>query len=1275
MTTTRPPPWDGSAANPYQYIQDGIDAAVSGVDTVLVKDGTYTGTLNKNLNFGGKAITVMSQNGSSACIIDCEDSGQGFYFGSGEGATSVLQGFTITNGSATAGGGICCSGSSPTISYCRITGNLVSDDGGGIYCVSSSSPAITGCTISHNTAGDNGGGVYCTASSHPTISGCSITDNTADGQGGGMTMLGGSDPTLTGCSITSNTANRGGGFYWYDSDPTLTDCTVSYNESTGSGGAGIFCYGSSATITGCTVTRNETSGGTGGGITSFDHTGSITNCTISGNSAWRGGGIECYTSSASITNCVIASNTASFRGGAVWLILGSNPQFTNCTITDNEAPTGGGMYFSDSGGTTLVNCILWGDSSQEIYVASGGNPTVDYCDVQGGWLGTGNIDADPLFIDAGSPIMVASFMNFRLRPGSPCIDAATSSKPAPLTDMEGRARYDDPTTPNTGGGASPYYDMGAYEFKAYYVNGDPAIGSNSFDGLEPIYNIVTGHGPELTIQAGINDAVDGDVVSVAPYTYTGLGNRDLHFSGTAAALISEAGAATTIIDCEGADQGFSLASGEPRTTVIDGFTITNGGSVNYGGGIACWLGSTPTILNCVVTDCSVASCGGAVCFDRSPARLVNCALIGNTADQYGGGIECYDTWAYIEQCTIMGNTAGWDGGGMWCTSSGQLPYVKSCLIARNSTAASGGGIYYDGAIGQIANCTIAYNTAAVSGGGLQCMSGSANMNNCILWGNSPDEIAGTGTPTLYYCDVDGGWAGVGSNNINADPNFVYVRADKYRLRPGSPCIDAGSGSDLAAPVDIEGRPRYDDPMTPNTGGGSEPYFDIGAYEFKGYYVNDATGNDAWSGLMPYWDGVDGPKETVQAGIDAAGDGDLVSVAPGTYTGVDNYDLDFGGKPITLMSEGGTSCTTINADGAGRVLDFSSGETGMAIVLGFTLSKGLPPGGAGFGGCIRCDGSSPSILACRVVGGTSQYGGGIGCLNTGADALILDCEIDHNLATLYGGAIECHGSSPTITNCLIHHNEAMDEGGAIDLDGAMHPTITQCTLSMNVAGTGGGGIYSLDSGESIRDCILWGDTPDEFNWSLGLNILTYCDVQDGTGEAWFGTGCLDKDPLFVSGLLHDCYLSQTAAGQGFNSACVNAGSDTAAGLDCDELTTRTDHVRDTGTVDMGYHSPSCLGAMPGDVDGNGVVDGLDLTAVLTAWKTVPGDPLWDPRADLDCNGGVDGLDLTEVISNWTTGAAAAPPTASGPTETEPAKPGRRGSRPGNVNKGKGNAGRT
>ena len=141
-------------------IQAGIDASVDG-DTVLVADGTYIGTGNKNINFGGKAITVLSENGPENTIIDCETNGRGFFFSNGEDSFSRLEGFTIRNGNGVGfgngskdgyGGGIYCYKTFPTITNCTITGNTASGNGGGIYCPGglyhpSPSPTITNCTI------------------------------------------------------------------------------------------------------------------------------------------------------------------------------------------------------------------------------------------------------------------------------------------------------------------------------------------------------------------------------------------------------------------------------------------------------------------------------------------------------------------------------------------------------------------------------------------------------------------------------------------------------------------------------------------------------------------------------------------------------------------------------------------------------------------------------------------------------------------------------------------------------------------------------------------------------------------------------------------------------------------------------------------------------------------------------------------------------------------------------------------------------------------------
>ena len=109
----------------YAAIQAAIDHATDG-DTVLVADGLYTGEGNKNIDFRGKAIVLRSENGAEVCIIDCEGCGRGFYFHSGETASSLVDGFTVTHGREELGGGICCKdSSSPTI-----TNNIFMDNTG-----------------------------------------------------------------------------------------------------------------------------------------------------------------------------------------------------------------------------------------------------------------------------------------------------------------------------------------------------------------------------------------------------------------------------------------------------------------------------------------------------------------------------------------------------------------------------------------------------------------------------------------------------------------------------------------------------------------------------------------------------------------------------------------------------------------------------------------------------------------------------------------------------------------------------------------------------------------------------------------------------------------------------------------------------------------------------------------------------------------------------------------------------------------------------------------
>ena len=209
-----------SWATAKKTIQAGLGAAGTSGWTVLVANGTYTGTGNKDLDFSGKAIHLKSVGGAANCIIDCENSGRGFYFHSGETAFAVIEGFTIRNGNAGDGGGIYCYNSSPTITNCTFSGNTASNGGGGM-CNDNSSPTVTNCTFSANTATNYGGGMENAWSSSPTVTNCTFSANTAD-YGGGV-YCGYSSPTFQNSIIWGNTAGTAGHqIYTEDSNSSVT---------------------------------------------------------------------------------------------------------------------------------------------------------------------------------------------------------------------------------------------------------------------------------------------------------------------------------------------------------------------------------------------------------------------------------------------------------------------------------------------------------------------------------------------------------------------------------------------------------------------------------------------------------------------------------------------------------------------------------------------------------------------------------------------------------------------------------------------------------------------------------------------------------------------------------------------------------------------------------------------------------------------------------------------------------------------------------------------
>ncbi len=231
----------GTVDAPFKTIQAAINAAKDG-DVVIVADGTYTGTDDKNLDFEGKAIIVRSENGPENCIIDCENDGRGFYFHSGEGQDSVVSGFKIINGRNIIGAGIFCeASSSPTIANCIFNNNFsnnnaendddIAERGGGMANYYNSNPTVIDCVFTNN-----GGGIL-NKNSMPIVTNCTFKDNHA----GGMLNHNQSNPIVTNCIFSGNFANTdGAGMYNSgNSNPTVINCTFENNFADGHGG-GMF---------------------------------------------------------------------------------------------------------------------------------------------------------------------------------------------------------------------------------------------------------------------------------------------------------------------------------------------------------------------------------------------------------------------------------------------------------------------------------------------------------------------------------------------------------------------------------------------------------------------------------------------------------------------------------------------------------------------------------------------------------------------------------------------------------------------------------------------------------------------------------------------------------------------------------------------------------------------------------------------------------------------------------------------------------------------------
>jgi predicted outer membrane repeat protein len=703
-----------------------------------------------------------------------------------------------------------------------------------------------------------GGGIFNDYSS-PTITHCIFADNSAD-KGGAIQNFD-SNSTVTNCTFSGNSAvHDGGGIRNSSSSPTIANCTFIGNEGNYVGG-GIcnFSYSSPA-VTNCTFIGNSAPMFGGGGMYNReDSNPTVTNCIFSGNSTNQvGGGMHnLHNSSPTLTNCMFSGNLAHELGGGIYDSNHGNPTISNCTFIANSAGYGGGICNFSYSSPTLANSILWGNTAtngSQIYNSEISSSAVTFSDIQGGWAGTGNINANPLFVDANGPDNIAGTEddNLRLLPGSPCIDAGDNAAvPVGITtDLDGKGRFVDGDCNNTA-----IVDMGAFEYQTgiIYVNAS-AAGANNGSNWNDAYNY---------LQDALAVAESNNVIWVAQGTYkpdanasnpTGTGDRTATFllknnvaiyggfptSGGSrdpniyTTILSGdlAGDDAAVVDpCDlltepmRAENSYNVVTGSNTNanTILYGFTITAGNAntvsvwpTSNGGGMLN-VESSCKIDNCTFVENS-AEQGGAICNHHSTVHISNCTFFRNEARYDGGGVSNEGaSCPALVNCSFTSNYAGSNGGGVrnWGHSN---PTLTNCSFLNNSAVYGGAISNVNSSSPVITNCTFSGNWATAGKGGLNdYVDCYPIITNCIFWSNTAPANPQIGDEPncraiVSYSDVQGGWPGLG--NIDTDPCFVDADANDYHLKSEgwrwdsarqrwdwddvtSRCIDAGNpGSPL-----------------------------------------------------------------------------------------------------------------------------------------------------------------------------------------------------------------------------------------------------------------------------------------------------------------------------------------------------------------------------------------------------------------------------------------------------------------------------------------------
>lgn len=892
-----------------------------------------------------------------------------------------------------------------------------------------------------------------------TYSGSGNRDITFAGKRVLLKSVNGPELTIIDCEGDPATPHRGFSIGSGDDTTTIVQgFTIANGYAIDRGGA-IFCNGGTVTILDCIV-RDNTASATGGGIYTYSSM-VVRNTVFENNHAsTTGGGFTDRFSCSLVENCLFDGNVALSAGGGL-LSSNSTTRVNGCTFVNNRADVIGGGLCVNVSATPLINSSIFAFNVNGGVVCEGASvPTITCSDIYGNeggdWVSciadqallNGNFSADPLFCDTLSG-------DYSLNSCSPC---------APSRSLCGTL------IGAIGVGCSDVYCGPVWHVA---VDGDDVTGDGSAAS------------PYASIQFGIDAAVDGDTVLVAPGAYS----EHIDFNGKAIVVVSANGPGDTRI--LPVVSGMSIAvfsSGESSASVLSGFTLANSTAVPQGGAIYCGNNSSPTIENN--------------------------SFVGHVGQNEGTVIFIIDSRPIVRRNVFIDNTGG--DAVIQCRSDALIE--NNTIVANNTT----------GILLQWPTCN------------------PIILNNIIAFNDGHGFYKiDDGSPLLTYNDVIGNALGdyfgvvPGIGSLSADPLFCDISHDDLRIADDSPCLYSGDGG---ATIGALGVGCYSTDLSvwhvavdgsDQTGDGSTelPFATIQhaidqcqngdtVLIHDGTYTGDGNRDIVLDGLSINVRSENGPTATT---INCDGSSlephraftlssdQIVDIALSGVTIVNGYGLwDYGGA-----SRGGGIIVRgpLNATIASCV--FSScvaGQEGGAIHSTF-------------------DGNV-SISGCTFLSNQASQGGGIYLEAVGPLSAIESCSFMGNSAGIGAGAFVNATINATIevVGCLFVGNRA--GFGAVYGSSC---SVENCTFAANP-------LSALYGNGTVENSIIAFNGPADV--VSGDFTLSCCDVYGNALGDWTGPlygqlglrGNMSSDPLFCDSGNDDYSVGTASECAPTNNSC-------------------------------------------------------------------------------------------------------------------------------------------